>query len=214
MADKAAEGRATLDAIAEQVRRAFQRVVRDREGFLDDLGRLEVAIGEDQAAAAAILNELAPTERAAFNAACWLAELSEKFDGSEAVIAALRTGLSLVQEMTYRANEWADAARRSTDLVEDVMGALERPAADDSLYKLAAGYELLMKVVPVLDHYQARARGKQKWGQKKPITRSIERLAAHCSFSLRCVLVAIERLIFLQKKPECETDDDHNRCSI
>jgi hypothetical protein len=165
------------------------------------------AIGEDEASADATLSKLTPSERAALRAMTWFWELSEKFDRSEAAVAAIQVGLALIEEIAYRADEWARTANAAASLAKNAIGNPAQPTVNEDIFRLAAGYDFLWKVLPEYDRQRARIRGKRKRGRKKPITRSIERLAAHCEFSFECMLIAIERLIALNDGA-AQTDDD------
>jgi hypothetical protein len=211
MATDDAAAQPALDLLSEQVQRAVWRAVRNRPSFVEDLNRWSAAVAQQDETAAAILGELTAPERAALNATLWLGELSAEFDGSEATIAAIHVALALTGETAFRAQEWAEVAKVAAGLAENSIAALRartQPAVDQNLLRLAAGYEILMKVVPEYERQISRSRGRRKRGKRKVIRTSIERLAVHCGFSFPNVVAAIRRLIVLRDPLAARTDDD------
>jgi hypothetical protein len=196
-----------LDAVFEQVRRAFVRAEKDRAAFAADVAKL---VGErDKGRAIAIFKSLRPEERAVVWAILWLGELHSQAE-NPAVEAALRVGLCLGEELMYRANANAAAALKVLDLCDDILTAARRERDRGDLDRLVTGY----RVIEAYSRGLASVRGKKRLGHKSPIKRAIERICEQRGYSYPAVLGAIRRMLQLCDRAAAYEEEDGDDCLL
>jgi hypothetical protein len=198
-----------LDAVLEQVRRAYLRAEKDRAAFAADVAKL--VREREKGRAIAIFESLRPEERAVVRAILWLGDLHSQADtDGPAVEAALRVGLCLLEELMYRANANAAAARKALDLGYDILTAARRERDRGDLDRLVTGY----RVIEAYSRGLASVRGKKRRGHKSPIKRAIERICEQQGYSYPAVLGAIRRMLQLCDRAAGYEEEDGDDCLL